>query len=326
MNDDVREVLELFNPLYPSPEEELGNLKNAPFLAHYTFISALESILKTDEIWFSNPLFMNDLEEVRFGVVQGAPLLRSSVPLLKSLDSDERRRRFTSSFDHYFAQYDSDHAFDTYVFCLSRHDPQNSDGRLSMWRGYGSDGNGAAIIFDTSKITLRAESPLILSKVHYGSAPDRLKWIESLGERIAKIVCTNEIQDDKVDLIAFAAFERLKQFALFTKHVGFSEEEEWRVVYMPDRDSGSALKAMLGYVNGPRGVQPKLKLKIAPLPGAIPDGVTLNNLIAQILLGPTTSSSLAQRSVRRMLDLIERSELKDRLGASTIPLREPTSH
>ena len=31
-------------------------------------------------------------------------------------------------------------------------------------------------------------------------------------------------------------FERLKLFALFTKHPGFKEEREWRVAYLPDRD------------------------------------------------------------------------------------------
>jgi hypothetical protein len=33
-------------------------------VAHYTTLEVLEKILGTNEIWFSNPLFMNDLEEV----------------------------------------------------------------------------------------------------------------------------------------------------------------------------------------------------------------------------------------------------------------------
>ena len=28
--------------------------------------------MKNQEVWFSNPLFMNDLEEVRFGINEGA--------------------------------------------------------------------------------------------------------------------------------------------------------------------------------------------------------------------------------------------------------------
>jgi hypothetical protein len=35
----------------------------------------LEAILRNDEVWLSNPLFMNDMEEVRFGINAGANLL-----------------------------------------------------------------------------------------------------------------------------------------------------------------------------------------------------------------------------------------------------------
>ncbi len=36
-----------------------------PLLAHYTSIQNLEKILLNNEVWFSNPLFMNDIEEHR---------------------------------------------------------------------------------------------------------------------------------------------------------------------------------------------------------------------------------------------------------------------
>jgi hypothetical protein len=39
-----------------------------------------------------------------------------------------------------------------------------------MWRGYGGNGNGAAIVFDTAKIAAREESPLVIAHVHYGTA------------------------------------------------------------------------------------------------------------------------------------------------------------
>jgi hypothetical protein len=42
-----------------------------PLLSHYTSLSTLEQILKTDEMWFSNPLYMNDFEELRFGMREG---------------------------------------------------------------------------------------------------------------------------------------------------------------------------------------------------------------------------------------------------------------
>jgi hypothetical protein len=38
--------------------------------------------------------------------------------------------------------------------------------------GYGGNGNGTAIVFDTAKIAAREESPLVIAHVHYGTAQD----------------------------------------------------------------------------------------------------------------------------------------------------------
>jgi hypothetical protein len=145
--------------------------------------------------------------------------------------------------------------------------------------------------------------------------------VKELAKKIAAIISKSQIPDDKIYLIAKTTFERLKLFALFSKHIGFAEEDEWRIVYMPDRDTTERLKPMLNYKNGPRGVEPKLRLKLAPLDGVIPNTVTLENLVSKILLGPNSSSVLALRSVSRMLELLKRPNLVARLAASSIPLR-----
>jgi hypothetical protein len=80
---------------------------------------------------------------------------------------------------------------------------------------------------------------------------------------------------------------------------------------------------MLHYLNGPRGVEPKFRFKVAPIDGLTAADLSLNKIIAALLLGPSTSSPLAARAVARMLDVIGKPELKDRLFASTIPLRSP---
>jgi hypothetical protein len=42
---------------------------------------------------------------------------------------------------------------------------------------------------------------------------------------------------DATDLpfVATTFFERVRQFAIFAKHLGFSEEREWRAVYIAVR-------------------------------------------------------------------------------------------
>jgi hypothetical protein len=78
------EIVNLFGPLYDDLRQEDTFDKKKPLLAHYTTISALEKILASDEIWFSNPLFMNDIEEVRFGVIKGNELVVNSDEIQKA--------------------------------------------------------------------------------------------------------------------------------------------------------------------------------------------------------------------------------------------------
>jgi len=142
--------------------------------------------------------------------------------------------------------------------------------------------------------------------------------------QFAEIIKKSALPNDKLYIGSYRFFERIKLFALFTKHRGFREEREWRAVYMRDRDHAKKLAGMLGYWIGPRGTEPKLKLKIEALPGLPGEAVTLSQLIDRVILGPSfLSSPLARSTVLRMLDVVGKPELKDRIKSSTIPFRAP---
>jgi hypothetical protein len=50
-------------------------------------------------------------------------------------------------------EFSESRSVDTYIFCLSEYDEANEkEGLLSMWRGYGQNGNGAALVFNPAKI------------------------------------------------------------------------------------------------------------------------------------------------------------------------------
>lgn len=193
-----------------------------------------------------------------------------------------------------------------------------------MWRGYGSNGNGAAIVFDTAQIKAVDRTPLILAKVRYGSVEERIAWLERMLSKFAPILRDTEIPDDKLYLAAHALFERIKVFALFSKHRGFAEEREWRIVYVRDRDQDNKLAPMFHYWIGPRGVEPKLRLKVEPIEGVTADDLSLEKIVERIVLGPSLSSPLARTAVLRMLDRLNKpylKDLKEKVYASTIPFR-----
>lgn len=318
MND--AEIVQLFSPLY-------GDIKSyqvfeeKPLLAHYTTIQTLEKILLTKELWFSNPLLMNDFEEVRFGLSESERIIATDPAILDACGTGERRVEFFKAIAFYSQRYVNEHLNDTYIFCLSEHDPTNPDGLLSMWRGYGGNGNGAAIVFDTSQMTYRVGSPLIVDKVKYETAEIRREWITTTTAQFCKILKGISLPTDRLHLAAHALFERIKLFSLFSKHKGFEEECEWRVVYMRDRDLEKIFDYMFHYVVSEKGIQPKLRFKIEPIKDFSAPDLSLSKIIHSILLGPSISSPIAKATIMRMFDKCSEPALKDRVFSSTIPFR-----
>ena len=312
----------LFNDLYKNVQNEdiIFDLKTKPLLAHYTSIQTIEKIINSEEIWLSNPLFMNDLEELQFGLLTGVELFQQSKvvdEICGKQKADDARQILTNCF----MDYDKKHALKVFVFCLSEHRPDDNDGKLSMWRAYGSGGNGAAIVFNTEPVFRWEGSPLIFAKVGYASTEERKAKLEQLIERWCRIVADNQIPKDLFWLAPTNLFDIFKLFALTSKHIGFEEEQEWRVIYMPERDLHNMLTDGFSYVVGNRGVEPKLKLKFVSLPGSpTPSPVSLASFLDRIILGPSVSSPLAENCFREMLKQ-KKPEFVDKVVASSIPLR-----
>jgi hypothetical protein len=316
------EVGTVFTTLWNDIEQEKTFPQKRPLLAHYTSIGTLESIMRNDEIWFSNPLFMNDLQELRFGIVEGANAFRQHKGIESACGDSGRYETLSQAFEHNFDEFSNKHAIDTYVFCLAEHDPGNSDGLLSMWRGYGGNGSGVALLFDTRQlIHIEGMVPLIISSVTYASELERLGWIDRKLTEFAALLTEYQIPRGQLYIAAYQLFERIKMFALFTKHHGFSEEREWRVVYLRERDQQKKIEDMLHYAVGPRGIEPKLKFQVRPIEGYTNPDLSLEKIVAQIILGPTTSHNLALESVRRMLVKLGKDVLADRVTISSTPFR-----
>jgi hypothetical protein len=301
--------------------EEISFPASRPLLAHYTSIQTFEQIVTKKELWFSNPLFMNDLEELNFGMNEGAKALHLNEKIRLACGTQDNYNKLLESFDRFFNDFDSKHVLNTYILCFSEHQADDNDGLLSMWRGYGNSGSGASLIINTAKFSDKPDSPLILGKVHYASKYEREQWIREKLSSLAELISANAKVDSDFSAAAWAWLNRLTSFALFTKHHGFHEEREWRVVYMSDRDRGQDFKQYFGHLATNRGIEPKLKLPIRPIPELALENISLENLVDRIILGPSVSSALAANSLRQMLRNIGEHSLAERVVGSEIPFR-----
>lgn len=248
MARDPFTLMKIFAPLSVDLDREDSFPKKRPLLAHYTTVGVLEAILRNKEVWFSNPLFMNDVEEVLWGIDLGAKLLKSSSEVQASCETPRRFEMLLAAFNDFYSGFTNEHVLDLYVLCLSEHAKDDTDGLLSMWRGYGGNGNGAAIVLDTAQIDMHEDSPLIISKVDYGTAEKRTEWLQQRIVQFADILKKSNIADDELLFAAFCFFKRLTMFAIFSKHHGFREENEWRIVYWrrPEENQTGAVSRFEG--------------------------------------------------------------------------------
>jgi hypothetical protein len=290
-----------------------------PLLAHYTSIHTLERIAQTGEIWFSNPLYMNDVDELRYGIGLGLHAVRSHAGL-RNACPPEPYNALLDAFDALYAAFDNDSAFDVYVFSCSEHDDViGDDGLLSMWRGYGGDGNGVAIVFDMVPLLAHAASPLLVRKVQYLSYEESEAWMDAMLDRFAAVLRRLGVPAADMPAAADALFERIKLFALFTKHRGFHEEREWRLVYLREHDHAGLFRQQLHYAIGGRGIEPRLRFTTDAL-GAPGNGPELRHMVQRIILGPVLATPLALRSVARMLEIYQ-PVWTDRVKRSSTPYR-----
>lgn len=289
-----------------------------PLLAHYTSIATLERIAQTGEIWFSNPLYMNDVDELRYGMNLGLRALRGHQGLREACPP-RHYNALLDAYDELFAAFDSESAFDVYVFSCAEHDERiGDDGLLSMWRGYGGDGNGVAIVFDMAQL-LDVRTPVLVRQVQYLSYEQSEGWITHKLQEFALALQRAGGPVSGTQAAAAALFERIKLFALFTKHRGFHEEREWRLVYLREHDHEGLLTQQLHYAIGPRGIEPRLRFCTDVLGG--PDAAPrLQDMVQRVILGPVLSTPLALRSVVRMLEL-HQPAWANRVTRSTTPYR-----
>ncbi|MBN9437157.1 hypothetical protein [Bosea sp. (in: a-proteobacteria)] len=88
-----RDLTDAFRALFSDiPENSLEH--DRPLLAHYTSIDALNKILTSNEIWLANPLFMNDHEELRWGILNGIEEFRLNETLQSYLRETDSASEF----------------------------------------------------------------------------------------------------------------------------------------------------------------------------------------------------------------------------------------
>ena len=161
---------------------------------------------------------MNDHQEMRFVLFEALKViaeLQNDKDALSLAGGVPNFTKISSAFHNAFQNFDINHALDVYVFCLSKYDPENQrDGLLSMWRGYGANGEGAALVFNTGFVTLVPESPLLIVEVQYANDSERRAWLHKTFHQLLSLIAGHHITEQNLMAIGFNLFQLALVFSL----------------------------------------------------------------------------------------------------------------
>jgi hypothetical protein len=263
-------------------------------LTHYTNLDGFIGIIDSGELWASNASFLNDRRELIHG-------LEASVEAVQKLAS-KAYRTWKPILDDAVNDLSHGKIPDTYVLCFCSHKDA-----LSQWRAYGGGEQGVGMIFDRVELSKRLRRDKArLMRVLYGSVTTADKMSAELKREIddfdefEALVGGADGDDRRKD--AYSILSRLiPQF----KHIGFSDEREWRYVVQRSGDQTDVCFRRKGNV-----VVPYIRLArgaIAKLP------------LLEVIVGPGRDPELTTKSIK--LYLKSKGYENSKVITSRVPFR-----
>ena len=324
MLEEMFKLRNIFAPHEGRRREAL--LKNGRRLIHYTSAANAVSIVRKNQVWMRNVRCMNDFMEVEHGFQL---LQRSFAPPIDS-ETEKGLRAVASAVNQIFPELAEEtiKLFDgwlpalrnkTYVTCLSEHDAsENEFGRLSMWRSYSSNQVGVGLVINPLPLySLSDTFGAFSSPVHYyGDAELRDVFFE-----VAKNVADNRefLVGQGREAVKGYFFLVLRSVAMCSKHPGFREEQEWRIMHTQGIDDQGALMLDVECINGIP--QPVFKIPLKDETNGGLTGISVPQLIERVIIGPTQFPIAVWDALAMELEKAGVSDASSKIVYSAIPLR-----
>src|SRR5262245_4077604 len=317
--DDDSKLLQIFFP-YAFERQRVATATNMRFV-HYSSAESAVKMITQREVWMRNALCMNDFREIDYGVrCLGYALFHTGQRLEGILNG-----MFPGLGEELVARFRAQQSTleNAYLTCLSEHRPtEDILGRLSMWRAYGGVTGVALVLnatpFLTESHALRADASPV---GYFTEAEFHAKFVNVVNRIDAEQAFLRGIGREAVR-------ERLLNVFLYavtcTKHPGFCEEVEWRVIHLPVKDPSRHVRKSIETI---RGVpQPVYKSPLCNIPGATPaerlDGIEIPQLVERVIIGPTQYPMVIRDAFVSKLEEAGVTDASQRVVVSDIPLRQ----
>ena len=291
---------------------------NGTRFVHYTDANAAMKILQSRELWMRKSSCMNDFMEIEHGLECLTKTYNGKVGDKFKAALEGIFKGVYLEVEELFRGWALAIRTDTYFTCVSEHlDEEDSIGRLSMWRAYGEATGVALVINNTAFLSESNALKVTSSPVAYLSDAKFEQKFEEIADGIGEHSEFLRAQDRTT--IRDYVFHMFRFAALCTKHPGFKEELEWRVVYTPTLDRSDRLIKDIQVIGGTP--QPIYKI---PLRNVIEEdfrGAEIPELIDRIIIGPTRYPLAAYEAFVQLLGEAGVEDPQNRVFVSNIPLR-----
>jgi hypothetical protein len=285
----------------------------------YTTAEAAMNILRSKEVWMRKSNIMNDFMETEHGLncLSAAYTSEGGAKLKATLDREFPD--FSADLEQRFNGWIPYFKNDTYLTSISEHlDSEDQIGRLSMWRAYGGLTGVAIVVRSEPFVSVSNALRIYSSPVAYLSTEQfKRNFLEVVGKIEANAELMRKLGREVVMNHIFSMF----RFAMLcTKHPGFHEEREWRVIYTPAFDKSERVVKELRVIRGTP--QPIFKIPLQNVPDEGLRGVSVPEFVERIIIGPTQYPAAIWEAFVALLSEAGVSNAPDRVRVSDIPLRQ----
>lgn len=284
-------------------------------IVHYTSAANSINVIRGGAIWMRNARLMNDFSEIDYGrwCVNGA-LDTLGGEWVTTLDSIHPGLAYRVK--ELYDGLESHRASNTYILSLSEHLKSEDDtGRLSMWRAYGGEAGGVALVFTLDTFSQDVEGLNIYATVvRYTDQAGFTDHLRAIMKHIASEILALQGFDPAYLAQRLALF--LHFSVLSTKHPAFSEEREIRLLTGVEP---SAIAAASVEVVG--GI-PQIVWKI-PLKNDLQSGykAALPQILQRVIIGPVPSPLIVNEAIRAELKSKDVWTADQIVHTSWVPLR-----
>lgn len=318
---DLQRLYTILMP-YAANEIQRVSAESRRFV-HYTSAEAAMAIIRSGSVWLRNALLMNDFSEVEHG--------QRCLYAAYKLREDGGRRfhavmaalgdTFGDRLEKAINSRSGELQTESYLISLSEHGVDSNEddiGRLSMWRAYGGAAGVALVVHNTPFITPSEVLGAYTSPVLYS---DEVGFKAHFEQLVAGLEANLEfLKGIDVELVLHTVMEAFQFAMLSTKHPGFHEEREWRVIYTPKFRASDKILAEIQSVRGiPQQIY-KIPLRDHPAEGLT--GLAIPNLLDRVIIGPTQYPWPIWTAFVELLREVGVEKPETRVHISGVPLRQ----